>query len=110
MSPRVDRILRRVLVVVAIADVILFLNTSRPESLTSFSYDPVDFIVSYWYLFASLANLAVVGVRAVVPPGRYQLDADSDGGDRTVRGVTAAEDAPFQIQALSSAGDALHLP
>jgi len=44
-------------------------------------------------------------VRAVVPPGRYQLDADSDSGDSTVRGVTAAEDAPFQIQALSSAGD-----
>ena len=35
----------------------------------------------------------------------HQLDADSDGGDTTVRGVTAAEDAPFQIQALSSAGD-----
>jgi DUF4097 and DUF4098 domain-containing protein YvlB len=44
-------------------------------------------------------------VRAVVPPGRYQLDADSDGGESRVRGVTAAEDAPFQIQALSSAGD-----
>ena len=44
-------------------------------------------------------------VRAIVPPGRYQLDADSDGGDRSVRGVIAAEDAPFQIQALSSTGD-----
>jgi len=44
-------------------------------------------------------------VRAVVPPGRYQVDADSDVGRRSVRGVTAAEDAPFQIQALSSAGD-----
>jgi hypothetical protein len=44
-------------------------------------------------------------VRAVVPPGRYQVDADSDIGKRTVQGVTAAEDAPFQIQALSSAGD-----
>jgi hypothetical protein len=44
-------------------------------------------------------------VRAVVPPGRYQVDADSDVGDRTVNGVTAAEDAPFLIQALSSAGD-----
>lgn len=44
-------------------------------------------------------------VRAVVPPGRYQVDADSDVGSRTVRGVTPGEDAPFQIQALSSAGD-----
>lgn len=44
-------------------------------------------------------------VRAVVPPGRYQVDADSDVGSRTVRGLTPAEDAPFQIQVLSSAGD-----
>jgi hypothetical protein len=44
-------------------------------------------------------------IRAIVPPGRYRLDADSDGGSRKVRGVTAADDAPFQIQALSSAGD-----
>jgi hypothetical protein len=44
-------------------------------------------------------------VHAVVPPGRYRLDADSDGGNSKVRGVTPADDAPFQIQALSSAGD-----
>jgi hypothetical protein len=44
-------------------------------------------------------------VRATVPAGRYQVDAVSDDGERTVRGLTAAEDAPFQIQALSSAGD-----
>jgi hypothetical protein len=44
-------------------------------------------------------------VRAVVPPGRYQIDADADIGRRSVVGVTAAEDAPFLIQALSSAGD-----
>lgn len=44
-------------------------------------------------------------VRAVVPPGRYRVDAVSDVGRRTVEGVTAAEDAPFVIQALSSAGD-----
>jgi hypothetical protein len=44
-------------------------------------------------------------VRAVVPAGRYQVDADSDDGRQSVRGVTVAEDAPFQIQALSSAGD-----
>jgi hypothetical protein len=44
-------------------------------------------------------------VTAVVPPGRYQVDADSDVGRRTVQGLTSADDAPFQIQALSSAGD-----
>ena len=44
-------------------------------------------------------------VRAVVPPGRYQVDADTDEGNRSVRGVTVADDASFQIQALSSAGD-----
>ena len=46
-------------------------------------------------------------VHAVVPPGRYQVDADTDDGRRSVLGLTAAEDAPFQIQALSSAGDVL---
>ena len=44
-------------------------------------------------------------VRATVPPGRYQVDADTDIGRRSVRGLTETEDAPFQIQALSSAGD-----
>jgi hypothetical protein len=44
-------------------------------------------------------------VHAVVPAGRYRVDADSDGGRRRVAGLTPAEDAPFQIQALSSAGD-----
>jgi hypothetical protein len=44
-------------------------------------------------------------VRAVVPPGRYQVDAETDDGDTSVQGVTIAEDAPFQIQALSSSGD-----
>jgi Putative adhesin len=44
-------------------------------------------------------------VRAVVPAGRYQVDAASDDGSRSVRGVTVTEDAPFQIQALSSSGD-----
>ena len=44
-------------------------------------------------------------VRAVVPPGRYQVDAETDDGSSSVRGVTVAEDAPFQIQALSSSGD-----
>jgi len=44
-------------------------------------------------------------VRAVVPPGRYRVDADSDEGRRRVAGVTPTDDAPFQIQALSSTGD-----
>jgi hypothetical protein len=44
-------------------------------------------------------------IRAVVPPGRYRVDADTDTGVRTVRGLTMADDAPFQILALSSAGD-----
>jgi hypothetical protein len=44
-------------------------------------------------------------VRAIVPAGRYRVDADSDGGTRKVAGLTPAEDAPFQIQALSGAGD-----
>jgi hypothetical protein len=45
------------------------------------------------------------GVRAVVPPGRYRIDADSDEGTRTVRGLTPADDAPFQLQVLSDTGD-----
>jgi len=44
-------------------------------------------------------------VRALVPPGRYQVDAETDDGSSSVRGVSVVEDAPFQIQALSSAGD-----
>jgi hypothetical protein len=44
-------------------------------------------------------------VDALVPPGRYRVDASTDEGTRTVRGVTTGEDAPFQIQALSTTGD-----
>jgi hypothetical protein len=44
-------------------------------------------------------------VQALVPPGRYRVDAESDEGKRTVRGVTTGEDAPFQVQALSTTGD-----
>ena len=40
-----------------------------------------------------------------MPPGRYRVDAESDEGRRNVRGVDVAEDAPFQIQALSTSGD-----
>jgi Putative adhesin len=44
-------------------------------------------------------------VLALVPPGRYQVDAESDDGRRSVRGITAAGDAPFQVQVLSGSGD-----
>ncbi|MEA2134448.1 MAG: hypothetical protein QOC68_2357 [Solirubrobacteraceae bacterium] len=44
-------------------------------------------------------------VDALVPPGRYRVDAESDEGKRNVRGVDVADDAPFQIQALSTSGD-----
>jgi hypothetical protein len=44
-------------------------------------------------------------VRVVVPAGRYQLDAETAGGRRSVRGIAEVADAPFSIQALSSAGD-----
>lgn len=44
-------------------------------------------------------------VRAIVPAGRYRVDADTDGGKRRVAGLAAADDAPFQIQALSGTGD-----
>jgi hypothetical protein len=45
-------------------------------------------------------------VRAVVPAGaRYELDAQSDTGDVRTRGLVPAQDAPFEIQALSTSGD-----
>jgi hypothetical protein len=44
-------------------------------------------------------------VEALVPPGRYRVDAESDEGKRSVRGVTTGDDAPFTVQALSTTGD-----
>jgi DUF4097 and DUF4098 domain-containing protein YvlB len=44
-------------------------------------------------------------VDAVVPAGRYQVDAESDSGSSRVHGVTAADDALFQVQALSTSGN-----
>jgi hypothetical protein len=44
-------------------------------------------------------------VHAVLPPGRYQVDAASDRGRARVSGVTVADDAPFAVQALSGSGD-----
>lgn len=46
-------------------------------------------------------------VHAVVPPGRYQVDAESASGRQQVRGIQEAADAPFSIQALSTSGDVL---
>jgi hypothetical protein len=44
-------------------------------------------------------------IRAVMPPGRYDLDAESTSGDATVRGITSRADAPYAVQALSGSGD-----
>jgi Putative adhesin len=44
-------------------------------------------------------------VRASVPSGRYQVEAESTNGDERVSGVSSVGDAPFSIQALSSSGD-----
>jgi hypothetical protein len=46
-------------------------------------------------------------VSALVPEGRYEVDAQTDAGRRQVRGVMEAEGAPFRIQALSGTGDVL---
>jgi hypothetical protein len=46
-------------------------------------------------------------VRAGVPAGSYRLDAVAEAGRRDVSGVTAAPDAPFEIQALSASGDVM---
>ncbi len=44
-------------------------------------------------------------VHATVPSGRYQIDARSDSGTTQIRGLSDSDDAPFQIQALSTSGD-----
>ena len=44
-------------------------------------------------------------VRAVVPVGRYRVDANNDAGDARVRGIVAADDASFAVQAFSGSGD-----
>ena len=44
-------------------------------------------------------------VVARVPEGRYRVDAATSSGRTSIRGVTAAEDSPWSIQALSNAGD-----
>jgi hypothetical protein len=44
-------------------------------------------------------------VHASVPPGRYEVEAESTNGGERVSGLAAVSDAPFSIQALSSSGD-----
>jgi hypothetical protein len=44
-------------------------------------------------------------IRSIVPPGRYRVDVESTSGRRVVRGVIAADDAPYTIQVLSTSGD-----
>ena len=44
-------------------------------------------------------------VTAVVPPGRYEVVADTDEGRVAVRGVVADDGAPWKIQALTGKGD-----
>jgi hypothetical protein len=44
-------------------------------------------------------------VRAVVPEGRYRVDADSSSGSAAVRGVQAVQSGPYSVDASSSTGD-----
>lgn len=46
-------------------------------------------------------------VHVLVPPGRYQVDAESASGVAAVRGVALVDQAPFAVQATSSTGDVL---
>lgn len=42
---------------------------------------------------------------ATVPSASYRVEADSDGGRRQVTGLEMADEAPFEIRALSGSGD-----
>lgn len=46
-------------------------------------------------------------VHAIVPTGRYRIEAESASGSHRVTGVASVADAPFSIQALSSSGDVI---
>jgi hypothetical protein len=46
-------------------------------------------------------------VHAIVPAGRYRVDASSSRGNVEVRNVTETDDAPFTVQAISGTGDVL---
>jgi Putative adhesin len=44
-------------------------------------------------------------IHAVLPPGRYDLDAESTSGTESIRGLTPRSDAPYTVQVLSASGD-----
>jgi hypothetical protein len=44
-------------------------------------------------------------VSATVPPGNYRIQAASNAGDASVRGLTDDDGAPWAIEALSNTGD-----
>jgi hypothetical protein len=46
-------------------------------------------------------------VNAVVPTGRYRVDASSARGRTEVRNLTDTDDAPFAVQAISGSGDVI---
>jgi hypothetical protein len=46
-------------------------------------------------------------VHAIVPTGRYRVDANSDGGSARVRNLVATEDASYAVQAISGSGNVL---
>ena len=46
-------------------------------------------------------------VHAIVPAGRYRVDASSSRGSSEVRNLTETDDAPFALQAISGTGDVL---
>jgi hypothetical protein len=46
-------------------------------------------------------------VHAIVPAGRYRVDASSSRGSTEVRDLTETDDAPFAVQAISGTGDVL---
>jgi DUF4097 and DUF4098 domain-containing protein YvlB len=46
-------------------------------------------------------------VHAVVPAGRYRVDAGSDGGSARIRNLVASDDASYAVQAISGTGDVL---
>jgi hypothetical protein len=46
-------------------------------------------------------------VHAVVPTGRYRVDASSDGGSARIRNLVASDDASYAVQAISGTGDVL---
>ena len=46
-------------------------------------------------------------VHAIVPPGRYRVDAASDTGTTRINDLVVSDDASFAVQAISGTGDVL---